>query len=394
MAYIERKIVELFEKVSKLYNIVAVVGARQAGKTTFLKEQMKRMNSSYILFDDPDARALFEEDIKKFERQYMESFDVAVLDEVQYCKDAGTKLKYLADKGRKIWMTSSSEIILGKEILSYLVGRVSIIRLYPFSLTEFLAAKGQKEFTAQMLERNIWEHVAYGGYPKAVMAEDMEMKKTVLKDLYDTMILKDAARAFSIDDVRALEEFSRYLSLNIGKQISYENISRDLKMSFQTLKKYLDALEKSYLIARVQPFYSNKAKEITKQPKIYFVDTGLRNSVARAFAVEPDGNLFENYVFSELLKMGFSPKYWRTKSKAEVDFVVERDGKAVPIEAKLRADGRIERGMRSFIETYKPKTALVVSYKGAKGKMTVDGCNVAFTDALDMRKRLEDAFKK
>lgn len=394
MVYIEREIKEAFERASGIYNIVAIVGARQAGKTTFLKEQMKGMNSSYVLFDDPDAKALFEEDIKKFERQYMEGFDTAVFDEVQYCKGAGTKLKYLADKGKKIWMTSSSEVILGKEILSYLVGRVSIIRLYPFSLAEFLTSKGQKEFTASILERNVWEHMTYGGYPKAAMADDIESKKMILKDLYDTMILKDAARAFSIEDVRALEEFSRYLSLNIGKQISYENISRDLKMSFQTLKKYMDALEKSYLIARVQPFYSNKTKEITKQPKIYFVDTGMRNNVARTFAAEPDGNLFENYVFSELLKMGFQPKYWRTKSKAEVDFVVEKNGKAVPIEAKLNAEpGRIEKSFRSFIEAYMPETALVVSYKGKKGEMIVNGCKIAFADALSMKQHLDNAFK-
>lgn len=393
MAYIERGIKRTFENASRAYNAVAIVGARQAGKTTFLKEQIKQMNSSYLLFDDPDVRNLFEEDIKKFERQFIEGHDVAVLDEVQYCSDAGINLKYLVDKGRKIWITSSSEIILGKEILSYLVGRVSIIRLYPFSLAEFLAAKGQKEFTSSILERNVWEHITYGGYPKAVLAEDVETKKMILRDLYDTMMLKDVARAFSIEDIRTLEEFSRYLSVNIGRVVSYESISRTVKLSFQTLKKYLDALEKSYVIARVPPFYSNKAKEITKQPKIYFIDTGLRNSVAKTFSAEPDGNLFENYVFAELLKLGFSPKYWRTKAKAEVDFVVEKDRRIVPIEAKLNADpGRIERSLRSFIETYKPKTALVVAYKGERGEMSVGDCKVFFTDAMNMELLLSQAF--
>ncbi len=389
MIYIEREVKKAFERASKASNIAAVVGARQAGKTTFLKEQMKRLNSSYVLFDDPDARSLFEEDVKKFEKQYSEGYDLTVLDEVQYCRDAGTKLKYLADKGRKIWITSSSEVILGKNILSYLVGRISVIRLYPFSLLEFLSAKGQKEFTPAILQRNVWEHMVYGGYPRAVMAGDIETKKMILKDLYDTMILKDAARTFSIEDVRSLEEFSRYLSLNIGRLITYENISSNIKLSFQTLKKYLDALEKSYLIARVQPFYSNKTKEITKQPKIYFVDTGLRNSVAKAFAAEPDGSLFENYVFTELLKLGLYPKYWRTKSKAEVDFVVEENGKIIPIEVKLAAEpGKIERSLRSFIEAYKPKRALVVAYKGTKGKMKVGNCSVEFTDVHGMRQSL------
>lgn len=385
--YVEREIKEIFKKVVGVYNVVAIVGARQAGKTTFLKESVKPVHSSYVFFDDPDARMLFEEDIKKFERQYIEGYEVTVLDEVQYCREAGIKLKYLADTGKKIWITASSEIILGMEILSYLVGRVSIIKLYPFSLKEFLNSKGQKEVTPSILERNIWEHIIYGGYPKVVMTEDPEIKKIILKDLYDTIILKDVAMTFSIEDIRTLEVFAKYLSLNIGGLISYENVSRDVKLSFQTLKKYLDAMEKSYVIIRVPPFYTNKNKEITKQPKIYFVDTGLRNAVARTFSAEINGNLFENYILLELIKMGFAPKYWRTKSKAEVDFVVEKENMIIiPIEVKVNAEpGRIERSLRSFIDTYKPKTALVVAYKGEKGEMKVNGCNVIFTDALNMR---------
>lgn len=388
--YINREIKERFDKVVSVYNIVAVVGARQAGKTTFLKEQMKQLNASYVLFDDPDARELFELDIKKFEKQYIEGHDVVVLDEVHYCKDAGTKLKYLADTSRNVWVTSSSEIILGKEILSYLVGRVSIIRLYPFSLHEFLVARGHREVTPDIIGRNVWEHMTYGGYPKVVVTADTEMKKIILRDLYDTMLLKDVARAFSIEDIKALECFTKYLAVNIGCLLSYENVSRDVKISFQTLKKYLDAMEKSYLIVRVPPFYTNKTKEITKQPKIYFVDTGLRNIVAKSFNVESDGRLFENYVLSELIKMGFSPKYWRTKSKAEVDFVVETNsGVVIPMEVKLNAEpNKIERSLQSFISAYKPKTALVVTYMGKEGEMRINDCNVFFTDTWGMRELL------
>ncbi|MEM3402077.1 MAG: ATP-binding protein [Candidatus Hadarchaeales archaeon] len=386
--YIVREITEKFRAVEKVYNLIAVVGARQSGKTTFLKEQMKNVRSSYVLFDDPDARSLFEEDVKKFEKQYVEGYDVTVLDEVQQCKDAGRKLKYLADTGRRVWMTSSSEIILGKEILSHLVGRVSIIRLYPFSLPEFLIAKGQKEITQPILERSIWEHITYGGYPKVVLTDDVEMKKTILKDLYETMILKDVAQTFSIEDIRNLEEFVKYLSAGVGGALSYERISGALKIAFQTVKKYLNAMEKSYLIALVPPFFRNKHKEITKQPKVYFIDTGLKNAVANSFG-EPDGRTFENYVFTELLKLGFMPKYWRTKAKAEVDFIIEKDGWIIPVEAKLTAGpGKIEKSLRSFIESYKPKIALVVTYKGEKGEMDIGGCKVLFTDVLEMRKYL------
>jgi len=389
--YIKRSIKNKFDKISNNYNMVAIVGARQAGKTTFLKKQMENKNSSYILFDDPDARSLFEEDIKKFEKQFISNHNVSVLDEVQYCKDAGRKLKYLVDSDYKLWITSSSEIILSKDILSFLVGRVSIIKLFPFSLKEFLIAKSQKALTPKILDRTIWEHATYGGYPKVVLTEDIDIKKTILSDLYDTMLLKDVARTFSIEDIRSLEEFSKYLAFSIGDIISYDKISSNLNMSFQTIKKYLDAMEKSYLIYRVHPFFTNKKKEIVKQPKLYFVDTGLRNNVAKNFDVNIDGKLFENYVLSELLKMGFSPKYWRTKTKTEVDFIIEKESKIIPIEVKIQTEiGKVERSMRSFIETYKPEKSIFVTLKGNKGQTKINDCNLIYTDILNLEKHLSD----
>ncbi|RLI90419.1 MAG: AAA family ATPase, partial [Candidatus Altiarchaeales archaeon] len=125
--YVKRDIEEFFDKVAEVYKIVAIVGARQAGKTTLLRKKLNEEGGNYISLDDPDARELFNEDIKKFERQYIEKGKVTGIDEVQYGNDAGIKLKYLADKGDRLWVTSSSEIILGKDVLSYLVGRVSII---------------------------------------------------------------------------------------------------------------------------------------------------------------------------------------------------------------------------------------------------------------------------
>ncbi len=387
--YIERSLEQTFVKLTKTYPIVAVVGARQAGKTTFLKEHAKKIKASYLLFDDPDVRNLFEEDVKKFEKQYIEGFDVALLDEVQYCKDAGRNLKYLADSGRRLWLTASSEAILSRDVLSYLVGRVSVLRLYPFSISEFLNARNQKAITQQMMDRNVWEHLLFGGYPKVVLTEDIELKKTILGDLYDTMVLKDVSRTFSIEDINSLQEFTKYLALNIGNLLSYENICQNLSLSFQTVKKYLNAMEKSHLIMRVSPFFNNKTKELTKQPRIYFIDTGLRNIITKTFETVPDGKLFENYVFSELLKIGYVPKYWRTKSKAEVDFIIEKDGEVIPLEVKVTSFSSLEKSFHSFIETYKPRRALVVFYKGEPKNMGVGDCVVSFVHVSALHKALK-----
>jgi uncharacterized protein len=377
--YIERTLKNLFEKVLKIYPVVAVVGARQCGKTTFLKEELNKIGPSdfsYLSFDDPDVREIFEKDIKEFEEQFLKKGRVSILDEIHYCKDAGQKLKYLADKGHKLWITSSSEMILSKEVLSYLVGRVSILRLYPFSFKEYLLSKNQKSSLDKIMKRLVKEHILYGGYPKVVLTPDIELKKVILLDLYNTMVLKDIASTFSINDIKSLESFCKYISFNIGNVFSYGSISNALDISFQSSKKYLNALEKSHLILRISPFFRNKLKEISKQPKLYYLDTGLRNLISKDYKI--DGHLFENYVASELIKGGHSLKYWRTKAKAEVDFIVEKEKDIIPIEVKLKSSGKIERSLRYFIDNYKTKKAFVVFFEGKKKKLKIGGCEVLF----------------
>ncbi|RLF48147.1 MAG: AAA family ATPase [Thermoplasmata archaeon] len=378
--YVEREITQRFRKIAEHYGVVAVVGPRQAGKTTFLKEMIKGVNASYVLFDDPDARELFEADVKKFRMQYLDGYDIGVLDEIQYCKNAGINLKYLVDTGSKLWITSSSEILLRKEVLSYLVGRVSIIRLYPFSFTEFLRAKRVRSLSKGMMKRFAWEHILYGGFPRIVLTDDIEMKKVMLRDLYETMILKDVARTFSLNDIEAVERVVTYLAINTCTVLSYTSICKHLDISFQTLKKYLDALEKSYFIKLIRPFFTNKTKEITKQPKVCFIDTGLRNVIVKQYPNEPNGRLFENYVFAELIKAGFTPKYWRTKAGAEVDFVVEVEGEIIPVEVKLTSELRADRSLMAFIERYRPQKAFVVTYAGDCGEIEARGCKIKFVD--------------
>ncbi|MFT4250789.1 MAG: ATP-binding protein [Candidatus Woesearchaeota archaeon] len=387
MVYVKRELLEPFSKRTEMYRIVAVVGPRQAGKTTFLKQQASILSAKYVFFDDPDARNLFEEDIKRFAVQYM-SDSLTVLDEVQYCVDAGSKLKYLADAGYTFWITSSSETLLAKEVLSYLVGRVSILRLYPFSLTEYLRSVGQKEYTEVVLRRNIFFHCVYGGYPKIVLEPDIDKKKILLSDLKETMILKDVAQTFSIQDVASLERFVRFLAYNATNMISYTDVCSDTGLSYPTVKKYEDALEKSYVISPVSPYFTNKQKEISKQPKIYFYDTGLRNSIAGEFVSELTGDLFENYVFCELIKNNFSVKYWRSKTKQEVDFVLETSSGLVGIEVKLQFKKKHLSSLRSFIRMHNPSRCFVVTYKGSSDSFIVDGCEVLVCNIQELFSQL------
>ncbi len=385
--YVLRDVEETFGKIAEVYSIVAVVGARQAGKTTLLKKKLEEVpKSGYVTLDDPDARDIFNEDIKKFEKQYVEGNAVTGIDEVQYGRDAGIKLKYLADRGHKIWVTSSSEILLSRDVLSYLVGRVSIIRLYPFSLREFLRAKNIRVLTDKIKSRAMWEHINYGGYPRVVLTDDTEIKQIILRDLIETMLLKDVSRSFSIEDLDALERLTKYLAANTGALLNYESVMKVLGISFQTLRKYLNAMEKSYIITRVSPFYTNKTKELTKRSKVYFTDTGLRNVLLRRSYTEPSGKIFENYVLMELKKAGLEVKYWRTKSGAEVDFVVEVDGNLIPVEVKTSSSS-MSRSLASFIRTYSPEEAFVIFYRGERKEYEAENCRVVFTDVFELVER-------
>ncbi|MBI4727097.1 ATP-binding protein [candidate division TA06 bacterium] len=376
--YINRSIEPELQKHIRLFDVTALVGPRQAGKTTLMRKRLESLSGGrYFSFDDPDVLALFDRDIKHFERQYLAPGGLTGLDEAHYGSDAGRKLKYLADRGHRLVISSSSELLLSKQVLSQLVGRVGVIRLFPFSLAEFGQAAGLVETTPAIKERLLWEHAAYGGYPKAALSPELEDKRTILDSLYNTLLYKDVAQNFSITDLAGLERLVRFLAGNIGLLLSFQTAAKFTGISYPTLKKYLEALEKSYLIRLITPLATNPNKEIVRQPKIYFLDTGLRNAGLGQYpaSLEDQGALFENYVFTELLKMSVSLKYWRTKARAEVDFVIQTGKTLLPIEVKLKPGARPS-GLASFIEQHHPARALIVCSTGPVSERKVNGCLV------------------
>ena len=390
--YIKRSIESELQKHIKLFNVTALVGPRQAGKTTLMRKRLESLSGSrYLSFDDPDVLALFDRDIKHFERQYLVAGGLTGLDEAHYGSEAGRKLKYLADRGHRLIISSSSELMLSKQILSQLVGRVGIIRLFPFSLAEFGQAAGLVETPPAIKDRLLWEHAVYGGYPKAALTPELADKRTILDSLYNTLLYKDVAQNFSITDLAGLERLVRFLANNIGSLLSFQTAARATGVSYPTLKKYLEALEKSYLVRLITPLAANPNKEIVKQPKIYFIDNGLRNAVLGQYpaSLEDQGALFENYVFTELLKQSVSLKYWRTKAGAEVDFVVQTGQSLLPVEVKLKPGARPS-GLASFIDNYHPARALIVCSSGPVSERKVNGCLVKTVPADLLAEEITD----
>lgn len=384
--YVKRDIEEKVWKYMEDPEILAVVGPRQSGKTTLIRKIEENLeNSNFVTFEDRDVLRLFEEDEKEFAEMYLEDFDYLLIDEVQYAEEGGRKLKYLYDTypDKKIIITGSSSMEMTLKGLKYLTGRVLKFELFPFSFREFLRyrdnklfkifsdretkikewLKGEKlslsESVLERLEKLRKEYVVYGGYPRVVLADKDSKKEKILENIVHTYLIKEIGRVLGVEDEKEFEDLMKLLSVQMGEKMNYSRISKKTGINHRKLKKYIDVLEKTFVLEQIRPFYSNKTKEITKSPKLYFYDNGFRNSLINSFQ-KPEfrsdvGNLNENFFFSQSRS---ELKYWRTKSGAEMDFVF--DGRS-PVPFEIKTSPKITRSFRSFLDKYSPEKSFIMN---------------------------------
>jgi len=192
-------------------------------------------------------------------------------------------------------------------------------------------------------------------------------------------LLKDVKDSFRLADDYKIFNLIKSLSLQTGNVISYNELSSTTQQSFSLLKRSLSLIEKTYIIALLRPFFTNKRIELVKNPKVYFYDTGLRNAVIDDFkkmdARQDSGSLYENFIFTEFTKKNFNVKYWRTKSKAEVDFIINDK---IPVEVKSNLNRlTIGKPLLSFIEKYKPEEAFIFN-RNIVEKIKVNNTKVRF----------------
>ena len=394
--YIPRILEEKVRKYLSSPEIIAIVGPRQSGKTTLLRHIQESLeNAGFITFEDVDIRMLFEKDIQSFIDLYVRPCQYLIIDEFQYAREGGQKLKLIYDTmpGKKIFITGSSLIDLTISSVKKLVGRIFTFTLYPLTFAEFvlyrdpdlfrLHGKMKEMSLSEPLQKRyaavLDEFIRFGGYPRVVTAEDEEEKKEILKNLVNLYLLRDVRDIIGLADDYALLQLIRTLALQIGNIVVYQELQNATNQSAPAVRKYLNLLEKTYVLALTLPFHSNKRLELVKNPKVYFLDTGLRNAVIGNFqplAVRPDkGAGYENYVFCELIKADRQVKFWRTKSRAEVDFIVD-DG--IPVEVKsLLSRPVIGKSLHSFIAKYRPVKAYILN-ENLFGEDTVNGTKILF----------------
>ncbi len=355
-----------------------VVGPRQAGKSTMIWLGLRGLERPPLLvnLDDPLLRAMCDSGAGFLSALPAPQgrFCALFFDEVQRHPEAALFLKSLADlkPGVPVVATGSSSFHLRAGTRESLAGRASRCILYPLSIAEAeagLAAVPPHRHTLVMKE---WleRFLVYGGYPEVWTGPDDRSRQSLLLDLVDTLVLRDASDAYGIRNPTAFRTLLRLAAGQIGSLLNMSEHAAVAGVSVSTVREYYGILEDSHILKLVRPYRGARRSELISAPKAFFVDNGLRNVLHGRFepfeARGDRGPLFENLVFSELIKTlspGEELHFWRTQNGAEVDFVASGPQGILPIEAKSTAMPRpaVTRSLRSFIDAYRPPCALVVN---------------------------------
>lgn len=378
--YVKRKLEGKILKYLNSPEIIAVVGPRQCGKSTMLGNILGKLKDvSMVNFEDRSALNMFNRNIDDFIALYVENKKYLFIDEFQYAKKGGKRLKYIFDSHKiKIFISGSSAIDMTINALKFLVGRIFIFQLQPFDFEEFLEYK-DKSYKNLLKKENIifkqarvsmigkdanekfnqyyQEYALYGGYPRVVLSGDEEEKKEVLRNIHSTYFLREVRDILGLIDDYKLEKLIKALALQIGNLIEYGELGKISEFSYPTLKKYLNFLEKTFICSLVKPYYRNKRTEIVKNPKVYFFDSGLRNIIINDFRKFEDrvdkGQLLENAVFMQLVRGGYEFNFWRDKKKNEMDFILQLpDQKKLALEVKSTLKNSQSTSILSFKKIY------------------------------------------
>lgn len=378
--YIERDLEKEIKKYLKGKEMISIVGARRCGKTTLMKHVYGDLQkANFISFDDREILDLFEKNVKEFIDQYVEGFDYLFIDEFQYAKEGGKQLKYIHDiYGKvKIIISGSSAPELSIQSLKYLVGRVFLFYLYPLSFEEFLRFKDSRlyetfkrekisEQSMNKINKYYDEFLVYGGYPQVVLEGDYEKKQMILKNIYNTYLLREIKEILSISEDDKISQIIKAISVQTTGIVNFNELSSLTNIEFHKLKRYLSVLTKTFVLSECKPYFTNKRKEISKAPKYYFLDNGFRNIAVddfREYGKRTDrGKLNENFVASEIIKKDMDLKYWRTHAGAEADFIIYRQGQLIPIEVKTKLTRTTYgKSIKNFIEKYGSPKGFVLS---------------------------------
>ena len=341
--------------------VIVIYGPRQSGKTTLLGSIKNSVGQALMLNGD-NARVqevLSSRDPTAI-RTYLGANKLVFIDEAQRIQDIGINLKIIKDQmpDLKIIATGSSSFELASKINEPLTGRKRVFMLYPLWAFELSSGKG-----SNFLPDNLENLLRFGSYPKVVSLESENAKIRYLQEIVQAGLYKDILELEEVKNPKMLREILSLLAFQIGNEVSYNELASSLGVSIELIKRYLDLLEKAFIIIRVGGFSRNLRKEITANSRYYFVDIGVRNTIIRNYnplSIRDDvGMLWENFLAMERIKKQlytniFTNNYfWRTWGGQEVDWVEEREGKLFGYEFKWATQkAKKVKAPKDFINTY------------------------------------------
>lgn len=390
-SFIKREILQDLRNHLDKKEISLIIGPRQVGKTTLmnlLKEDLEKKGKKtlFLSLDFENDKKFFISQNALLERLKLEfgrNRGYVFIDEIQRKENAGIFLKGIYDKNlpHKFIISGSGSVELKEKVHESLAGRKIIFELYPVSFAEFVNFRTKYRYKDKLqdyfsIEQDatisfLEEYLNFGGYPRVVLEETLKEKIKIIDEIYRSYLEKDISYLLRVEKLNAFNELVKILAGQIGNILNYSEIANTLGISLVTVKNYLWYLEKTFIIHLLSPFFKNIRKEITKSPSVYFYDLGLRNYSLGIFGQvtrsDDFGFLFQNLVFNILkINLRFSGakiNFWRTKEKAEVDFIINLERKVIPIEVKYGKFRKpaIERSLRNFIDRYEPEKALVIT---------------------------------
>ncbi|HBD08125.1 MAG TPA: hypothetical protein DCZ69_07660 [Syntrophobacteraceae bacterium] len=391
---IKRTVIDDITRFISTRDIIVIHGARQVGKTsilTFLQEYLIANGELTLYIDLEDSRfvSLLDKGVDEFitylaeqgfsQKNLNESSKklFVMIDEIQYLANPSSFLKLLADHHPylKVIVSGSSSFEMKSKFKDSLVGRTINFEIYPLSFQEFLTFKGvaftpADHFTKKKsaeLQRLFTEFALYGGYPKIVLTQEIDIKEKYLQQIIDTYVRKDIRDLADIKDINKFNRLLEILSSQSSNLLNVSELCATCSLSRETVERYLFLLEQTYILRLVRPFARNLRSELTKTPKIFFYDTGLLQMLwLKQLQKEIIGAVFETSIFTELIKRHGTDNvfYWRTQDKQEIDFILRSGKDVTPLETKMSFPRAVPAAILSFNEKYKPKDYWVISLDG------------------------------
>ncbi|MGD2163106.1 MAG: ATP-binding protein [Anaerolineales bacterium] len=314
-------------------SVLVIYGPRRAGKTTLLQSYLSSTEWKYrsVVGDDvPTQQLLSSRNVAQIQ-EYLEGYELFAIDEAQYVPEIGHALKIIVDQvpDIRVIATGSSSFELAGQIGEPLTGRKKTLTLYPISQGELLSLYNKYD-----LKQDLEDRLIFGSYPQVVMANKRQERITVVTEIANSYLLKDILDFDRVRGSRPIWDLLKLLAFQVGSEVSQNELSRSLGIDVKTVGRYLDLLEKAFVLYRLDGFSRNLRSEVTRNSKYYFYDNGIRNAVVNQFNPTDQrddiGALWENFIVMERIKhleYSFIPAnqyFWRTYSQQEIDLVEEK----------------------------------------------------------------------